>query len=444
VTPEHALGLFLVAITVLIALGWLLGRVAEKLGQPPVIGELLVGILLGPSLLGAALPGLSGELFAHEVMTLLQAVGNVGLILFIFLVGVEVDESSLSRQAGAVAKIAASSFAVPFVAGVAVAVPLFTSQGGDAGSRLAFTLFVGIAFACTAFPVLARILTDRGLAQTSLGATALAAAGGLDLLGWATLAAALAIAAGHGVAGVAFKLLLLVMFVVVLKVLVVPRLLIAVQRAQNRGPARQLALLAAAVFASAGTTQLIGLHSVIGPLLLGLMIPVGTLTTWLRPVRSALTPVTVGILLPVYFTTAGMAVNIPALSSRDIVVMFLLLGLATASKVTGTMAGARWAGYSWRDSLPLGVLLNTRGVMEVVVLNVGLAAGLLSETLYSQLMVVALLATAMTGPLINRLVPRAESSGATPEGHDAPEGTMPKALSHSPRDIWGFDRAGLP
>lgn len=431
-TTDRVLGLFFVAITILIALGWLLGRVAERLGQPPVIGELLVGILVGPSVLGAVFPGVALELFAQEVVTLLQAVGNVALILFIFLVGIEVDESSLRQRAGAVAKIVASSFAVPFATGVAVAALFLSSQGAASGSRLAFTLFVGVTFACTAFPVLARILADRGLTQTNLGMTALAAAGGLDLVGWATLAAALAIAAGQGITGVAFKLLLLAAFILLLKLAVVPWLLASLARGRHRDPPTQLALIATAVFASAGATQLIGLHSVIGPLLLGLMLPTATLVSELRLARSALTPVTTGVLLPIYFTTAGIAVNIPALSGGDVAVLFLLLGLATASKVAGTIAGARWAGYSWREGLPLGVLLNTRGVMEVVVLNVGLAAGLLDETLYSQLMVVALVATAMTGPLMNRLTPRADlsSTAARERIKDGGE-TLPEAVARA-------------
>ncbi|HXE94236.1 MAG TPA: cation:proton antiporter [Gaiellaceae bacterium] len=410
-SPDHQLGLVILAIAALIVLSRLLGDLAERFGQPPVIGELLLGILIGPSLLKAVAPDLVASVLPAQVVTLLHGVGNLGLSLFIFLVGLEIDQSALRRRFDRVAKVAAGAFVPPFAAGVLTATTLFSAHPGG-GSQLAFTLLFGVVFACTALPVLARILTDRGLERTSAGTMALASAGVLDLVGWVILGSVLTIAAGHGLGGVLWKLVLFLVFVVVVKNVVVPLLLHWLHGAPTNGPMAQLAVLAATVFACAGTTQMIGLHIVIGPLVLGLLLPHQLLSERLGPIESALAPMTAGVLLPIYFATAGMGVDVSGFSASDVLQFVLLLALATAPKVVGTILGARWAGLSRREGLRLAVLLNTRGVMEVVVLNVGLSAGLLNVTLYSQLMIIALIATAMTGPLIGRLCPRYEQAGA--------------------------------
>lgn len=409
-SPDHALGLFLVDLAALIVLSRLLGGLLSRLGQPSVLGEILAGILIGPSLLGAVAPDLVSALFPAEAMTLLLAVGNLGLVLFVFLIGLEIDQPTVRERVGQVAKISTGSFLLPFAGGALVAVPLASTQpGGGVESQLAFTLFVGTAFSVTAFPVLARILTDRGLERSTLGTMSLAAAGVLDLVGWILLAAALAVAAGDGAGGVLSTILGFLAVAVAVRKAVAPLLLGGLRRFGGEGPVTRFALLSAAVVVCAGATQLIGLHSVIGPLLLGTALPRERLEAVFGSVRAELSPVANGVLLPVYFAIAGMSVDVSAFGSGDVLQLATLLGLATATKIVGTVLGARWAGLGWREGLPLGVLMNTRGLMEVVVLNIGLSAGLLDLTLYSELMLVALISTVMTGPLIERL--RTRSGG---------------------------------
>jgi Kef-type K+ transport system membrane component KefB len=400
---DHALGLFLIDVAALVILARLFGAALERLGQPAVLGEILVGILIGPSLLQAVAPGLFSTLFPHDTLMLLLGAGNLGLVLFIFLVGLEIDQSTLREGFGGVLKISVSSFLLPFAAGVLVATFLLSSTTAGGDSKVAFALFLGTAFGCTAFPVLARILADCELEHSVVGSMSLAAAGILDLIGWIVLAAVLALAAGDGFGSVVYKLLAILIFLVALKVVVVRLMLRSLRMVQASGPVASFALLVAVVFGCAGATQLIGLHSVIGPLLLGLALPRQSLEGLLGPVRLHLAPLASGVLLPVYFAMAGISVNVSGLRGNDILQLAFLLAAATATKIAGTMVGARWAGLRWRDGLPLGVLMNTRGLMEVVLLNVGLGVGVLDERLYSELMVVALLATMMTGPLIRRL-----------------------------------------
>jgi Kef-type K+ transport system membrane component KefB len=403
---DDALGLFLVGLAVLIVLGRFFAMALTRLGQPAVLGEIFAGILLGPSLLGLVAPEVVSTLFRAEAMTLLAGVGNAGLVLFVFLVGIEIDRPTVRHRFGQVVKIATGSFLLPFAGGLLIAGFLQatgSSPAGDEASDLAFALFVGTAFSVTAFPVLARILTDRGLERSAIGTMSLAAAGILDLVGWLLLAVALTAAAGDGVAELLRTALTFVAFTVFVVRAGAPLLVFGLRRLGDEAPVAKLALLAAAVFACAGATQLIGLHSVIGALVLGVALPHEDLADLLGSARHEAAAVTGAVLLPVYFAIAGMGVDVSAFGAGDALELLLLLLAVTVTKVVGTVLGARWAGLTWREGLPLGVLMNTRGLMEVVVLNIGLSAGLIGGTLYSELMLVALIATLMTAPVVERL-----------------------------------------
>jgi Kef-type K+ transport system membrane component KefB len=409
--PDQALGLFLVDLALLIVLGRFLGTVLTRLGQPSVLGEIFAGILIGPSLLGAIAPGAVSTLFPPEAMALLSGIGNVGLVLFVFLIGLEIDKPTVRRNFGRVVKISLGSFLVPFAVGVLIAAPLQAANprpSGDAVSQLAFALFIGTAFAVTALPVLARILTVQGLERSALGTMALAVSGILDLVGWMLLAAVLTVAAGEGVGDLLRTALEFLAFAIAVTKAVVPLLRLALRRLGNEGSIAKAAILVAAIVACAGATQLIGLHSVIGALLLGVALPRDDLDNLLGSARGELASVTGAVLLPVYFAIAGMGVNVSGFEMNNLFELAVLVGLACATKIAGTMLGARWAGLTWRDGLPLGVLMNTRGLIEVVVLNIGLAAGLLDETLYSELILMAVIATLMTGPIIQRLRTRSK------------------------------------
>jgi Kef-type K+ transport system membrane component KefB len=408
---DHALGLFLVGLAVLILLGRFLGRALLRVGQPAVLGEILAGILIGPSFLATVAPGVVDALFPAEAIALLSAVGNVGLVLFVFLIALQIDRPMLQRHLGQVMKVSVGSFLLPFCVGVAIAGPLQVVDPEMDGEKaeLAFALFIGTALSITAFPVLARILTAQELESTALGTLSLAVAGILDLSGWMLLALVLAVAAGNGAGDLLRIAVAVLSLVVIVMKVVVPLLRFGLGRVGSGGKIAKISLLASALFACAGTTQLIGLHSVLGALLLGVMFPRRDLDDLLGSVREELSAVAVAALLPVYFAIAGMGVNLSTFGAENLVETTLLLAIATATKMAGTILGARWGGLTWSDGLPLGVLMNTRGLMEVVLLNIGLAGGILDETLYSELMLVALIATLMTSPTIRHL--RARSSG---------------------------------
>jgi len=409
---DQALGLFLIDLAVLITLGRCLAGVLSRFGQPSVLGEIFAGIVIGPSLLGAIAPDAISSLFSPEAMGLLTGIGNVGLVLFVFLIGLEIDRPAIRRRLGQVVKIAGGSFLLPFVAGLLIAGSLQTANaeaGEGSATGLAFALFIGTAFSVTAFPVLARILTAQRLERSMIGNISLAAAGILDLLGWLLLAVALTVAAGGGVSELLRTSSELAAFIVVVAKIGVPLLEIGLRRLGSEARIAKLSILAAAIFVFAGTTQLIGLHSVIGALVLGVAFPHRDLDSLLGPVRGEVAAVTGAVLLPVYFAIAGMGIDVSGFGAGNTFELVLLFAIAGATKVLGTVLGARWAGMSWREGLPLGVLMNTRGLMEVVVLNVGLSAGILDVTLYSELMLVALIATLMTTPIVQRL--RAHSIG---------------------------------
>lgn len=403
---DQDLGLFLIDLALLIALGRCLAAALSRFGQPSVLGEIFAGILIGPSLLGTIAPGAISALFTPEARALLAGIGNAGLVLFVFLVGLEIDRPTVRSRFGQVVKIAVGSFLLPFAAGLLAAAYLQAGgspHGGSGASGLGFVLFVGTAFSVTAFPVLARILTDRRLERSAIGTMSLAAAGILDLVGWLLLAVVLTVTAGDGVVGVARTGLEFAALAVAVTRVGAPLLASGLGKFGEEARFAKLAALAAAIFACAGVTQLIGLHSVIGALLLGVAFPHEDLEDLLGPTREEVGAVTAAVLLPVYFAIAGMGVDVSGFGIGDALELLLLLAAASATKVLGTVLGARWAGLGWREGLPLGVLMNTRGLMEVVVLNIGLSAGILDVTLYSELMLVALIATLMTTPLVQRL-----------------------------------------
>lgn len=405
-SSDHELALLLVDLAVLILLGRVFGRALTRLREPPVLGEIFAGVAIGPSLLGAVAPGVQSALFPAQVVSLLGAVGNVGLVIFVFLIGLEIDRSIVGRHFGRVAKVAIGSLTAPFVTGLLIAMPLYafhSEVGGEAVPRLEFTLMVGIAFSVTAFPVLARILTAEGLERSALGAFSLAAAGVLDVAGWMMLAIVLTLNAGHGGGEILWTVVRFLAFAALAVWVLAPLAHRALTRFGGEGSIAKISILATAIFACAGTFQLIGLHSVIGALLLGVAFPRRGLEDLLGGVRMELYSTTSSVLLPVYFAIAGMDADLAALDGRALSEMALLAVVATVAKIAGTMAGARWARFTWREGFPLGVLMNTRGLMEVVVLNIGLSAGLLDESLYSELMLVALAATLLTAPVIRQL-----------------------------------------
>lgn len=412
-TPDVLLRL-LVALALVLAVARPAGWLAERAGQPAVVGEICAGILLGPTLFGGALTEL---VFPAAVRPALRILADVGVVIFMFLVGSELNDKLLRGQARAVARVAVGSLAVPFVLGSALA--LYLAERHPGADRLAFALFLGTAMSVTAFPVLARILTDRGLMETRIGALALACAAVGDVVAWTLLAVVAALAGG---AGAPWHVLFVVPFAALLVCVVRPALTrLGDRRNRDRSTitrregAAVLAVVAAGLALSAGATEWMGLHLIFGAFLFGVAMPrrnwdgmYAWALPWFRRVSA--------LLLPVFFAVAGLAVDLSELGGSGLGELALVLLIAIGGKGLGTYAGARTSGIRVRPSVTLATLLNTRGLTELIALTVGLQLGLLDTTLYSLMVVMALVTTAMTGvllPLVHS-PPRARAGAQPP------------------------------
>lgn len=388
---SYALTLFGVAVVIVVAR--MAGALFQRIGQPPVIGEVVAGIALGPSVLG----GWSKSLFPLETRPLLKILAGLGLAVFMFLVGLELDLSHLGgRRRRASTAVAVAGTVVPFVLGLLLAMALHPTH--NQSDFVPFALFIGAAMSTTAFPVLARILQERKLYDTPLGVLTMASAAGDDVLTWATLAVVVAIVASTGAWTLPYIVLLCVVFAAFLILVVRPAL--AKYRDRVVGPT-ELALVVAGVLACAFATSAIGIHEIFGAFMLGAVFPRGNFADQVQPrLQSVAT-----ILLPVFFVTTGLNVDIGGIGMAGVWQLALILVVACAGKFIGAWIGARSQGLAMRESVALGVLMNTRGLTELVVLNIGRDLGVLDGKLFTLLVVMAVVTTVATSPLLDVVRP---------------------------------------
>jgi Kef-type K+ transport system membrane component KefB len=405
VTPDELLGRLLVDIAIVVVVARLLAVVLRRLHEPPVMAEILAGIALGPTLLGA-LPGdLSSQLFPTEVKSALSAVGGIGLVLFMFLIGLELNLGSIRRHRRVVPAISLGALALPLAIGAGLALVLFGSHdvvNGHHVPLVPFVLFIATALSITAFPVLARILVDRGLDSTPIGSIALAVAAVQDTVGWVLLAVALAVHSGGGSSEVVRVGAEAAAFVAVMLGVVRPLLRRFVVDRHTEGPVSidVIAIVVAGLVASAGATQLIGLHSVLGAFFFGVIFPRRQRPEVAVGIESALRPATMAV-LPIYFLVPGLNVDVGGIGGSGFAEIVLITACACTAKLVGAGFGARAAGMERREATMMGVLMNTRGLVELIVLNVALTAGILDTRLYSELVVMALVTTLMAPPLLD-------------------------------------------
>ncbi|MFC6083817.1 cation:proton antiporter [Sphaerisporangium aureirubrum] len=391
----------LLDLVIVLGAARLLGLLARRIGQPPVIGEIVAGILLGPTLLG---PWLGEDLFGPDIKPALSALANVGLVLFMFVVGLELDQKLVRGKGKVAASVALGSSGVPFVLGVVLALFLIDDHGG--GNPLPFVLFLGAAMAATAFPVLARILTDRGIQRTPLGGLALASAAVIDVLAWTVLAVVVAIA-GAGETTAQWQVLLAVPYALVMFLVVRPllaRLVPAFDRAGRLTP-NLLSVVLLGLFASAWATEWMHVHFIFGAFLFGAVMPREAAERLNHQILERLEQLSVLLLLPMFFVVSGMNVNLRNLTVSSLGVLAAILAVAIGGKLIGSYAGARLQRVPGRQASALAVLLNTRGLTEIVILTVGLQKGVLDPELYSLMVLMALFTTALTGPLLRRIYP---------------------------------------
>jgi Kef-type K+ transport system membrane component KefB len=381
-------GLMVLAAVALVAgVSRLLARVLARAGQPPVMAEVLAGILLGASVLGA-LPGdPSARLFAPDVLAVLRPLGDAAVVAYLFVVGARLDPRALRVHGAAATGVATASFLVPGAAGALLALGLHAGVEGDP-PRSAFVLFVAVALGVTAFPVLARIIEARGLEQRPAGRIALAAAAGQELLVWPALAVALALA---GTADAAPLEVLARGAAALLLVAVLAR------AAARRGGAP---VVLAALAVSAAATEAAGLHVVVGAFAFGALLPAQPRAAALAVLAARPVAAASALLLPLFFALPALRVDLSLVGGDALGVFAIVLAVAVAAKVTSAAAAAALAGVAPREALAVGTLMNARGLVELVVLTAGLEAGLVDVRLFTIMVLMALTTTFATGPLL--------------------------------------------
>ena len=393
--------LLLQLVTILVA-ARIMGALFSRAGQPAVIGEMTAGILLGPSLLGWLSPRLYGRIFPFNSLDSLQLLSQIGVCFFLFVVGMSVDVGHVRKKASAAVVISLSSIVVPAVLGGMLAVVLFSAYKGGQATALSFGLFMAISMSITAFPVLARILDERKLASTPLGTMALTCAAINDVAAWSLLAFIVAITQVGGVAGSFGTLALVVVFVAIMLRVVRPLLPFWLgDDTPGAEPARPSMMVGALVLmlVSALTTDLIGIHALFGAFLAGAVMP---RTGGLRQhLTVRIEDFSTLFLLPLFFVFTGLRTSLNLLNDAQSWLICLgIVAIAIAGKLGGTFIAARWTGMPSPDAFALGALMNTRGLMELIALNIGYDLGILSPRIFAMLVFMALVTTALTGPLL--------------------------------------------
>jgi Kef-type K+ transport system membrane component KefB len=417
----------LLALAVILVAARAVGLVFRRLGQPPVVGEVVAGILLGPSLLGRISPAALAFLLPPAVAPFLGIIAQVGIILFMFLVGVELDPGLMRNRTQATVAISHASITLPFVLGALLALPLYPRLATRDVPFTAFALFLGVSMSITAFPVLARILMDRGIQRTRLGVIALTCAAVDDVTAWCLLALVVSlIRAQSGSALV--TVVLTVAYIGLLLAVVRPLVARLVRAVDQRGVSRgAMAVVLVALLLSALITEAIGIHAIFGAFVLGVIVPHDSRIA--RQLREQLEGVVVVLLLPAFFAFTGLRTQVGLLRGAS---GWLLCGgiilVASLGKFGGSAAAARLTGLSWHDAAALGVLMNTRGLVELIVLNIGLDLHVLSPTLFAMLVLMAIVTTMATTPLLAVLqrgtgwevIPEEGAGEAVPEPAPAP------------------------
>lgn len=410
---KHSLSVLILQILVIIVVSRLLGWLMSLINQPTVIGEILAGIALGPSLLGMFFPEFTQFLFPVESLGNLEFLSQIGLILFMFIIGMELDMGVIRQRAGSAVFISNVSIVVPFVMGAALALFLYKSFAPENARFLPFALFMGIAMSITAFPVLARIVQERGMTRTPLGMTAITCAAINDITAWGILALVVAIANASAIQGALFTILLSLLYITFMLLVIKPLLnKVALKYTVRETISKPVvALVLSTMLISAWATEVIGIHALFGAFMAGVIIPDNA--RFKQIMSEKIEDVSLVLLLPLFFVYTGLRTQIGLLNEPGLwLTAIVVISVAVAGKFAGSAFAARITGQSWKDSLLLGALMNTRGLIELVALNIGYDIGVLSPEIFTILVLVALVTTFMTGPLmafINYLLPAGDT-----------------------------------
>lgn len=403
------LGLLLAQIMIVLTVARALGALCRRLGQPSVVGEIVAGIALGPSLFGWLAPTSAAVLFPKESLQYLSLLSQLGLVLFMFVIGIELDLKLIKKKAGEAVVISHASIVFPFVLGIATSLALYLPYAPKTTSFVSFGLFMGIAMSITAFPVLARIIQERNMTRSSVGTIAITCAAADDVTAWCLLAAVVAVVQAGTFTSALFTLLFSVLYLLVMLKLVAPFL----NRLSKLYPTEEtvskpvMALIFLVLLLSAWSTEIIGIHALFGAFLAGAIMPEDH--NFRRILTERIEDVAMVLLLPLFFVFTGLRTQLGLLSSPKLwLVCIAVISVAVIGKLVGSALAARYMGVNWKDSLTIGILMNTRGLMELVVLNIGYDLGVLSAEVFTMMVMMALSTTVMTGPaldLLDRLFP---------------------------------------
>ena len=418
-------GQILLQLIVILIVVQIFGHLSGRIGQQWVIGEILAGIALGPSLLGVLLPGIKAMVFPANALPTLQTLGDIGLVFYMFSLGSRLDTQMMLRQSRKAIVASLSGILLPLILGASLAFTLYPAFAGPKATLVSFMLLVGTAMAITAFPVLARLLSEKKMLSTKIGALALTCAAVDDIIAWCQLALVIAVVHAQGVTSGLLTVGLTVLFIGVMLGIVRPLLAYTSRHLPSRHLLVALTLIL--LLLSAYTTNAIGIHPVFGAFLMGLILP--RRAAFIEQVRS-LDQVNNMIFLPLFFVYSGLRTQIGLIGAPALwLICLLVLAVACLGKILGGTLSVRWMGESWRESLTLGVLMNTRGLVELIVLNIGLDLGVLSPALFTMLVIMAVVTTMMASPLLPLLGYRKKSQ---PEhSTEIPETETEEALQKS-------------
>jgi Kef-type K+ transport system membrane component KefB len=400
VADAHPFARLFLAIAVIVAACKLAGLVAERVGQPPVVGELAAGILLGPSALGAIAPAVRNWLIPAGVLPQLDVLAQFGVVLFVFLVGLEFKYRAIRGNGRLAVVVSHVSIAVPFLFGVVLAVFAYRRFAPPGVGSLPFALFLGLSMSVTAMPVLARILQDLGMSGGRIGTLAMTCALVDDVTAWLLLALVVALVSASSMVGVLVTMVLTMLFVGLIAALrpVIAWLVATATRPARRRATVQLVLVGAVL--SAALTEWIGVQGIFGAFLFGMAVPADNAVA--GQLHDTVGKLTGALLLPLFFADSGLHTDVGLLGRNGALWLWagVILVVAVAGKFGGSAVAARGVGAEWNDAVQIGALMNTRGLTELVVLNVGRSLGVLSASLFAILVLMALVSTAMAAPIV--------------------------------------------
>ena len=399
---HHPLSILLIQIIAVLLMVRLFGFLFKHIGQPGVIGEIVAGIVLGPSVLGYFFPDVFQALFPPESLTNLELLSQVGLVLFMFVIGMELDFSVLKNNINETLVISHAGILVPFFLGIVASYWIYEEYAAAQTAFLPFALFIGISMSITAFPVLARIIQERNMTKTSLGTLAIASAANDDVTAWCLLAVVIAIAKAGTFASALYAIGLTALYIIIMFMVVRPFLKKVGEVYANQEVINKtfVALILLILIISSTLTEIIGIHALFGAFMAGVVMPpsIGFRKVMMEKVED----IALVFFLPLFFAFTGLRTEIGLINSPALWgVCLLLITVAVAGKLGGCAVAARLVGESWKDSFTIGTLMNTRGLMELVALNIGYEMGVLPPSIFVILVIMALVTTFMTTPLLH-------------------------------------------